>query len=97
MFDERLIQITKHGLCAGLVLQHGRCIAAAPTLKRSIGQTEAALRQYFRNNGYNWTNVPTTAATQGRPLHPRPNNNCDRQPEQTENAQARPAKANHQL
>lgn len=38
--------------CASVVLEHGRCIAAAPILKWAVGKTDVYLRRYFEQKGW---------------------------------------------
>lgn len=50
--SERIIQVDAPHFCAALITQNGRCIAAAPILKWTIGKTEEELRPYFLGKGW---------------------------------------------
>jgi len=45
--QQLLLQVTAPHFCAGLVLQHGRCVQAAPILGWAVTRPEPWLRAYF--------------------------------------------------
>ncbi len=48
-----LVQVRAPHFCAALVIEAGRCIVAAPILRRTcLGRTEAYLRHLFKQRGW---------------------------------------------
>ena len=47
-----LIRVVAPHFVAGLEIEAGRCVRAAPILRWAIGRTEAELWRYFRRKGW---------------------------------------------
>jgi hypothetical protein len=47
-----LVQVDAPHFCAGIVLDNGRCVKAAPILGWCVGRTVNMLRAYFKRRGW---------------------------------------------
>ena len=57
----RLVRVTAPHFCAGLIVEGGRCVTAAPILKWAIGKDADYLSRYFRRKGWRATIAPSSS------------------------------------
>lgn len=58
MTRETLVRVTAPGLSAGLILNDGVCVRAAPALRWALGYSAAYISRYFKAMGYTATQRP---------------------------------------
>jgi len=59
-----LVRITSTYFCAGAVLSSGVAVRAAPILRYMIGWSDASIRRYCHNKGWQYVFGPTDAQSE---------------------------------
>lgn len=71
-----LLQVNAPHFCAAIVIEHERCVDAAPILRWALNKSEAYLRGYFMHKGYTVEEV--NGDTSGLALTPAKSDATDR-------------------
>ena len=62
-----LVRVVAPHFVAGLVIENGRCVEAAPILKWALNKGEDFLRGYIKSKGWRATVVPEKSEDHGVP------------------------------